>query len=293
VTVAAFLVSASNGHNTARLASAKVDIATREDVLMREILQQTATGMLSGTDPVTNPIINWTTIMTNAVTLLRANNYVDPSELTTLGLGAATLTLANTGDIDPSASPLSIFNGFNVEVPFGGTTGLTNIVPSPLPSPSVLPPLMNWTGSAPLSSATALTTPQEFFLGSVYTSLSADVTKLSLSNRWGRITYPNIRFGYKQPGDTNFIARHVWWRIPILYQTAQQTVEYQAGVVGGPASVNRFPSALANYVLSVYEIPSQLPISGNANLTVGLNADNATAWGGGITIAGATPGTLG
>jgi hypothetical protein len=35
VTVAAFLVAASNGQDTARLASAKVDIATREDALMR------------------------------------------------------------------------------------------------------------------------------------------------------------------------------------------------------------------------------------------------------------------
>ena len=75
VTVAAFLVAASNGQNTARLASAKVDIATREDALMRVILQQAATGVFSGTDATTNPIINWTTIMTNAVTLLRATNY--------------------------------------------------------------------------------------------------------------------------------------------------------------------------------------------------------------------------
>src|SRR6202790_3361450 len=84
VTVAAFLVAASNGQATARLASAKVDIATREDALMREILQQTATGMLPGTDGVTGPNLNWTTIMTKAATNLAAINYVDPAELTTL-----------------------------------------------------------------------------------------------------------------------------------------------------------------------------------------------------------------
>ena len=82
VTVAAFLVSASNGQNTARLASAKVDIATREDALMREILQQTAKGMLPGTDGVTGTPLLWTTIMTNAVTELKATTYVDPAELT-------------------------------------------------------------------------------------------------------------------------------------------------------------------------------------------------------------------
>src|ERR1700757_5469007 len=79
ITVAAFLVAASVGQDTARLASAKVDIATREDALMREILQQTATGMLPGTNGVTGSILNWTTIMTDAANNLRATSYVDPA----------------------------------------------------------------------------------------------------------------------------------------------------------------------------------------------------------------------
>src|SRR6202140_4873312 len=79
VTVAAFLVSASSGHNTARLASAKVDIATREDALMREILQQTATGMLPGTDGVTGTPQPWTNFWTNPVTQLNVSTYVDPA----------------------------------------------------------------------------------------------------------------------------------------------------------------------------------------------------------------------
>ena len=61
-----------------------MDIATREDALMREILQQTATGMLPGTDGVTGPILTWTQIMTNAVTELNATTYVDPAELAAL-----------------------------------------------------------------------------------------------------------------------------------------------------------------------------------------------------------------
>ena len=56
VTVAAFLMTASESQDTARLASAKVDIATREDALMREILQQTATGMLPGTTMVSRAL---------------------------------------------------------------------------------------------------------------------------------------------------------------------------------------------------------------------------------------------
>src|ERR1700676_4575260 len=81
VTVAAFLVAASNGQDTARIASAKVDIATREDALMREILQQTATGMLPGTNGVTGANLGWTAIMNAAATNLLATTYVSPAEL--------------------------------------------------------------------------------------------------------------------------------------------------------------------------------------------------------------------
>jgi hypothetical protein len=273
VTVAAFLLSASNGQNTARLASAKVDIATREDALMREILQQAATGMLPGTDGVTGPILTWTSIMTNAVNQLKATTYVDPAELAALP-GLTGVIPDNMGD--STGTSLAIFQGYNQEVPYGGTTPLANLDPLYNTASAKLPAPMNWSQNVLLSSGTAVTTPQEFFLGSQYPAgVTASVTKLSSSNRWGQIIYPSVRFGFKQPGNL-FIARRVWWRIPIFFQTTQQNVQ---------AAVSRYPGAQANYVLSVYEIPSQLPISGNANLQIGVNADN-TAWGNAIQVAG-------
>lgn len=270
VTVAAFLVAASYSQDRARLASAKVDIATREDALMREILQQTATGMLPGTNGVTGPILNWTAIMTNAANNLRATSYVDPEELAALP-GLTGVTPANLGDT--AGTLLGIFNGYNQEVPFGGTSGLANDVSlSNANNATAQPPLMNWSGGTTLSSATAVTTPQEFFLGSLNT---AGTSPQSIGSRWAQLTYPNIRFGYKQPGNT-LVARRVWWCIPLVYQPAQPTAEYQARTVGAP-SANSYPSAQANYVLSVYEIPSQLPISGNANLQIGADT-SGTAW---------------
>src|SRR5271165_6554527 len=287
VTVAGFLVAASDSQDTARLASAKVDIATREDALMREILQQTATGMLPGTDGFTGPILTWTQIMTSAVTALNATSYVDPVELAALqaaGAIPANVTLANTGDT--GGALLGIFQGYNNEVPYGGTSGLANLVPVNAALAAVEPPLMNWSRNATLTAATALTTPQEFFLGSQYTAVASPaVAQLSASKRWGLILYPNIRFGYKNIGDS-FIARRVWWRIPLVYQTTQQTVEDQTGAT----PVFRYPSAQANYVLSAYEIPSQLPISGNANLQIGKNVDS-TAWGSGVSITGSIYGS--
>jgi hypothetical protein len=280
VTVAGFLAAASYSQDRARLASAKVDVATREDALMREILQQTATGMLPGTNGVTGPILNWTAIMTNAANNLRATSYVNPAELAALQLTGAIpafVTPANLGDT--AGTLLGIFNGYNQEVPFGGTSGLANNVSlSNANNATAQPPLMNWSAGTTLSSATALTIPQEFFLGSLNTA--GTPPKQSIGNRWAQLTYPNIRFGYKQPGNL-FVARRVWWCIPLVYQAAQPAAEYQAGT--DPASLNRYPSAPANYVLSVYEIPSQLPISGNANLQIG-------GWGSNISVTGSISG---
>jgi hypothetical protein len=280
ITVAAVLVAASYSQGRARLASAKVDVATREDALMREILQQTATGMLPGTNGVTGPILNWTAIMTNAANNLRATSYVDPAELAALqstGAIPANVTSANLGDT--AGTLLGIFNG-----PFGGTSGVPNIVSGSTNNPAVQPPLMNWSGGTTLSSATASTTPQEFFLGSLNTAVTPPLQ--SVGNRWAQLTYPNIRFGYKQPGNL-FVARRVWWCIPVVYQPAQPNAEYQA--VTDPASVNSYKTAQANYVLSAYEIPSQLPISGNANLQIGADP-SGTAWGNNISVTGSISG---
>jgi hypothetical protein len=287
VTVAGFLVAASDSQDTARLASAKVDIATREDALMREILLQTAVGMLPSTaDGSAGAVLTWTQIMTNAVTALNATTYVDPVELTALqaaGTIPANVTLANTGDT--GGGLLGIFQGYINEVPYGGTSGLANLVPVNAALAAVEPPLMNWSGTG-LTAANALLNPQEFFLGSLYTAAAAPaVAQVSASKRWGQIPYPNIRFGYKNIGDS-FIARRVWWRIPLVYSTLQQTKEDQ----GGANMIYRYPSATANYVLSVYEIPSQLPISGNANLQIGTNVDTTT-WGSGVSITGSIYGS--
>src|SRR6516225_6966945 len=152
VTVAGFLVATSYSQDRARLASAKVDVATREDALMRNILQQTATGMLPGTNGVTGPVLNWTAIMTNAANNpnpangnnLRATSYVDPAELAALP-GLAGVIPANLGDT--AGTPLGIFNGYNQEVPYGGASGIANNVSlSSANNAAAQPPLMNWSG---------------------------------------------------------------------------------------------------------------------------------------------------
>ena len=271
VTVAAFLLSASFAQDTERVAEAKVDIATREDALLREILQQTATGIFPA-NVASGAGLNWTPIMTNAVNQLRATSYVDPTEVSTL-LSPGVIP-ANMGDPDDGSASLSIFQGYNTEVPFGGTTGVANLVgvSGPAYNPAVEPPELVWVSNSNISATTAVTNPLQFLLGSQVGAVGTPGVT-SPSGRWGIVSFPNIRFGLMQPG-TNMVARRAWWRIPVLYQTALQTIE--AKTAG--TNVTRYPGMLVNYILSAYEIPSQLPITGNANIQLGLNPDGSS-WG--------------
>ena len=289
VTVAGFLVATSTDQDIARLASTKIDVATREDALMREVLKQAAMGTAPNTTALTGATgtpQTWTEIMSAAASNLIAITYVNPAEITALTATGTVFppNMVPANLADTGGALLGIFQGYNQEVPFGGTSGLLDVVPANAALAALEPPLLNWPGSWPpsvtLVPATALTTPQEFFLGSQYPTTSTPVTSYSASFRWSLMTYPNVRFGYKQPGNP-FIARHVWWRIPIDYSTTQQTVEDQ----GGATPIFRYPSVTANYVLSVYEIPSQLPISGDTNLQIGTN-QSGTAWGSAISITG-------
>lgn len=200
--------------DTERVALAKVDIATREDTLMRSILQQTATGIFPA-NIATGTGLNWRSIMTNALNQVAATSYVDPNEVATLNLGQGVIP-ANMGDPDDGSSALAIVQGYDSNgTPLGGTTGVANLVGSSSGAPynsTVEPPEVVWVSNPNISATTAVTNPQQFLLGSQMSS-TGTATSISPSGRWGIVLYPNIRFGFMRPDD-NMIARRVWWRVP-------------------------------------------------------------------------------
>ena len=269
VTVGAFLLLGSLNQDTSRVVSSKIDIASREETLVRAIVQQTALGMQPGNNST------WTTIMTNSVNLVGATTYVDPAQVTQI-FGANTPIVVNTGDT--GGTTLGIFNSYqNSEVPYGGTSGVASL-DTPYDG-TVEPPQLLWVNNTNINATTAVTNPLQFLLGSQPATTGSTTPPISPSGRWGQLTYPNIRFGFMRPGDT-MVGRRVWWRIPVVYQTTEQTQEQiQAGLsANGVNRVDRYPAAPVNYILSVYEIPSQLPITGNANIQLGQYADGSS-WG--------------
>lgn len=80
------------------------------------------------------------------------------------------------------------------------------------------------------------------------------------------IPYPDIDFGYAEPGEL-FVAKRNWWAFRMNLASHDRSLT-------GLANLDR------TFVLSIYEIPSQLPISGSAFMSLGgAEWDNATISG--------------
>tara|TARA_R110002096_G_scaffold238140_5_gene429588 strand:+ start:612 stop:2639 length:2028 start_codon:yes stop_codon:yes gene_type:complete len=76
------------------------------------------------------------------------------------------------------------------------------------------------------------------------------------------IEYPDVKFGYKRPGD-RFVAKRNWWIFSLTFGGHNQN---QTGI----------PPVKKNYVLSIYEVPSQLPLSAASGMQVGQFSDGST-----------------
>ncbi len=84
------------------------------------------------------------------------------------------------------------------------------------------------------------------------------------------IPYPQIDFGYAQPGEL-FVAKRNWWAFKMNLSAHDDTL----------TKLSRYERT---FVLSIYEIPSQLPISAGSFMALGQYADGA-AWQN-VTISG-------
>jgi len=125
------------------------------------------------------------------------------------------------------------------------------------------PPYLNWSGAESSSDAEypIITFAKRYGSNATpHAQLSTDLYPL-----YNRLAYPNIRFGYAEAGEP-FIAKRNWWAFEISYGAATSEAS-------GVAPVTK------RYVLSLYEVPSQLPISSNAMASLGKHADaNQSAW---------------
>ncbi len=247
-------------------AQVKQDYSQKEDAILSSLLHivpNKAIGAMTEGSASTPDKYTWETIFEEALTLANAEQAVAPQLLDSLALGNA--ISSNTGDTtfddvyefvsapaSTEAGDTNIVNGGNWwEYIMLGDASVASDIPAPLQL-SYSEYLLD--KKYPIISTTKI--------HSTYYTKGLTLSP-SLYPLYNLIEYPDVKFGYKRPGDL-FVAKRNWW---IFSLTFGKHNEARTGI----------PPVKKNYVLSIYEIPSQLPLSSASLMKVGQYADG-TAW---------------
>jgi len=240
----------------------KIDYSQKEEALLRALLHivpNKAMGAMQEGSATSADDYRWTTIFDEAIDLANAETAIDATMMSNLGV--SNLVSANSGDTTFSSSTdiVSAIKG-NSGFVNPGVTQENALLLDSLIGPKLPAPLVAANG--------VFRKDEDFPIITFEKEHSPAWTKgvmLSPSDYplYNLLQYPNIRFGYARPGDP-FVAKRNWWAFTLKFgesdaaQTGLNIVE-------------------KHYLLSIYEVPSQLPMSAAGFMSVGQHADG-TDW---------------
>lgn len=247
-------------------AQVKQDYRQKEDAILNALLHvvpNKAIGAMKQGSASNPTVYNWDTIFREALIIANAEQSVNPTLLNSLNLGTA--VSANTGDT--AFTNVSQFVNAPVVTYAGGSNRVNG---------------GNWweyymLGDAkigPRVPAALQLSYNDYLLDKQYPIISFDKTYVSWYTKglglsptdyplYNLIQYPDVKFGYKKPGEY-FVAKRNWWVFSLQFGSHNQQ---RTGI----------PPVKKDYVLSIYEIPSQIPLSASTLLKVGKFADG-TDW---------------
>jgi len=249
------------------------DYREKEDAILRSLvaitpnraIQAMQSGSLS-TYSRWEPLL-WRSIFDDAIDLSNARTSIS-DDLKTL-IGGDNLITANSGDsalanIDTIFKPIlndTIYSDYSTwRISAGINRDLDGNFPPPLQVND------GWTNS--LDYYFPIITDNK-----KYGSLASGDVGLSVTEYpdFNQLKYPQINFGYAQPGE-DFVAKRNWWAFSMDLARADNAVT-------GAAHMRR------EFVLSIYEIPSQLAISAASYMSLG-RFGNGEDWTSNVTING-------
>ncbi len=236
----------------------RVDYSEKEDAILRSIvsivpnrairaMQQDSNLNTSKSDP-----LRWQDIFTESLVLANARTSVSQNLATSLNI--TNLVTGNAGDSTLN-DPTKIFAAIPSETGYvsaGINRSLGAGYPVPLTSSDTT--TSNRDAVYPIISA-----------NKVYGTLAQGGVGLPVGTypNFNLVKYPQINFGYGTPGQ-DFVAKRNWWAFSVD--------------VGGYDSDKTYLARVKrNFVLSIYEIPSQLPISAASYMSLGKYTSGA-AW---------------
>ena len=237
------------------------DYQQREESLMRAlvaIFPQAAIASMKG-NYTDSDAYSWGAIFSQAQNMASTTTALPPALKTALGL-----TNARNGNSADTESALvstwitSLTGATGAVTP--GTTDYSDVFKDPKFAGKI-PPLLTSSTDLQGTDAHRPVVSRSKTYATQAAGLLADITKYPLYNF---IPYPNIRFGYAAPGQP-IVAKRNWWAFAVTFGAQS------AGGNQATQPVTKY------YVLSLYEIPSQLPIEAATFAQIGTY-QNGTAW---------------
>jgi hypothetical protein len=254
----------------------RIDTADKEDAVLRAIVNiapnRAMRAMKSGSDVAgVRDALSWQSIFSDALMQANGRSSVDTATLAALNLSKS--ANGNPGDhfnpltttaTAPTAAELANIFKAEAQDPDFATAGINRNFKTATNFGAGYPVALNYADATKsnLDHLYPIISNSKIY-GALATGLvGADVTKYPLYNL---IPYPNIHFGYGTPG-VNFVAKRNWWAFS-MNLAANDSVLNSAVRAGSQR----------DFVLSLYEIPSQLAISAETFANIGTHADG-TSW---------------
>lgn len=244
---------ASNAQSFQATVQLRVDYREKEEAVLRAIVAiapnraMRAMQNLSGATSANAEPLRWETIFSDALAMANARQSISTDVATSLG--NPNLIRGNVGDSGLTSVAL-MFKGIGTETGLV-SSGLNRSLGSGYPVPL---------SCANSTQATRDLTWPIISSRKVYGSLAQTGVSWPVDTypSFNTLTYPNINFGYARPGQP-FVAKRNWWA-------------FSLELAGHDAALTAAARAKRDFVLSIYEIPSQLAISAASFMALGEHA---------------------
>lgn len=249
--------SALSAQATQSQVQLRLDYSEKEEAILRSIVAITPNrairAMQSGSDTTgTRDPLRWQDIFTESLVLANSRASISSNMVATLNI--PNLKIANAGD-SALTDPSRIFAAAPSEtgyVSVGVNRSLGTGYPVPLTS----------------SDSTTNTRDALYPIISnlkIHGTLAQSGVGLPVATypNFNTLKYPNINFGYAKPGDA-FVAKRNWWA-------------FSVDVSDHDDDKTLLARSKRSFVLSIYEIPSQLSISAASFMSFGQYA-SGNAW---------------
>lgn len=259
-------------HRVASYVQLSTDYSEKEDTVLRAIVALTpnrAINAMQNDGYSKRASLQWSRVFTDAIDLANARTSIASNVRSSLGL--ANLVVANSGDSTLS-NPNLIFDKIPSDANSAYysdylSTGLNRSLGSSFP-----PPLQS-------GDSTVIQYDDDYVIISnqkKYGPLATGSVGLSVTEypNFNLLKYPQINFGYARPGD-DFVAKRNWWA-------------FRMNLAQNDDSLTDASRMARTFVLSIYEVPSQLSISASSFMSLGEFA-NGQSWdrvtiGGGVFV---------